>query len=159
VRILLVLALLGATASCVWPPPETAAPQPVALAPAPPAAAPPEVVPAVYVPNPLAWLFAAWAPGPVPGRLTLSNFTFDSARVQAVVTPYPDCQERAGTALSDFEIPLNGTRIIAAMLGSDVCWRRALPPGPPQTAATGAPGWTEWSRVLTSSGRSIDSRL
>ena len=68
-------------------------------------------------PNPLAWLLTgALAPAPVPGRLTLSNFSYDGARVQAVITPYPDCQERAGTAISDFEIPLNGTRIIAAYL-------------------------------------------
>src|SRR5260370_201182 len=111
----------------------------VALGRGPVGGAQAEVGPAVYVPSPLAWLFTAWAPGPVPGRLTLSNFTFDNARVQAVITPYPDCQERAGTAISDFEIPLNGTRIVAALPGSDVCWRRALPPGQPRNAATGPP--------------------
>ncbi len=167
VRILLVLLLLGMTASCVWPPPppEAAAPPPVALAPAPPvarAAAPPPPpvvpVPVVLAWNPLAWLFPAFAP-PVAGRLTLSNFTYDSAHVQALVTPYPDCQPQPGAAASDFALPLNGTRIIAPPPGADVCWRRALPAGQPQTATTAAPGWTDWSRVFTSSGRSIDSQL
>ena len=171
VRILLVVALLGITASCVFPPPPEASaapPQPVALAPAPPTAPmaaaaapapPPPAVPAVYVSNPLAWLFPAFSSPPPPGRLTLSNFTFDSARVQALVTPYPDCQAQPGTAASDFELPLNGTRIIAPPPGADVCWRRALPADHPHPAATATPGWTDWSRVFTSSGRSIDSRL
>jgi hypothetical protein len=177
VRILLAAALLGMTASCVYPqPPDAAASpsaaQPVALVPAAdpvaavavaaptPVAAPPQQVMAVYAPNPLAWLFTTFA-APVPGRLTLSNFTYESARVQAVITPFGDCQERAGTAISDFEIPLNGTRIIAALPGADVCWRRALLPGPSPTTpgVEILSGWTDWSRAFTSSGRSIDSRL
>jgi hypothetical protein len=139
VRILLALVLLGMTASCVVPPPEAAVPMP-----------PPGSVPdPAYVANPLTGLFQA----PMPGRLTLSNFTYESARVQAVVTPYPDCEVRQGADVSDFEIPLNGTRVIGALPGADVCWRRALP------APAARAGWTDWNRVFTSSGRSIDSQL
>ena len=92
---------------------------------------------------------------------TLSNFTYDDARVQAVITPFPDCQEHPGLAISDFELPLNGTRIIATPPGSDICWRRALPAGPSPTrpGVEIISGWTQWNRVFTSSGRSIDSRL
>ena len=55
---------------------------------------------------------------PLPGRLTLSNFTFEHARVEALITPYPDCAPREGTAASNFELPLNGTRVIEAAPGS-----------------------------------------
>ena len=114
-RILIVSALLIATASCAWAPP--------------------------------------------PGRLTLNNFSFDKAHVQAVITPYPDCAEREGTATSDFVLALNGTRIIDAAPGSDVCWRRALEPSKDPAARPSAPGWTEWNRAFVASGRSVDSRL
>jgi hypothetical protein len=171
VRILLAVAMLGMTASCILPqPPEYVAAQPAAPAPGPVVAAPaapaePAMLPApelaLYVPSPLGWLFPGFAPAPAPGRLTLSNFTYDDARVQAVVTPFPDCQERPGIAVSDFELPLNGTRIIATPPGSDICWRRALPAGPDPTrpGVEIIEGWTDWSRVFTASGRSIDSRL
>src|SRR5689334_1748840 len=102
VRILLISAMLVATASCAWPPPP---PAEVAGA-APP---PPTAGPVFYVPNPFAFLFTPILPGtPPPGRLTLSNFSFDHARVEAVVTPYPDCVAREGTSASDFTLPLNG---------------------------------------------------
>ncbi|HVC55626.1 MAG TPA: hypothetical protein VND95_06700 [Stellaceae bacterium] len=139
-RILLVLALLLAGASCAWPPP----PGPAA-GPAPPL---------VVAPNPLAWLF-----GPPHGRLTLSNFSYDSARVETVVTPFPDCAPRPGTATSDFALPLNGTRIIAPPPGADVCWRRALGAATAVGAPPSTPGWSEWSRAFTSSGHAIDERL
>lgn len=142
VRILLISALLVATASCASPPPAE-----IAAAPAPAVAA----APAPRFPLPFAWLFGP----PPPGRLTLSNFSFDAAHIQAVITPYPDCEPRPDTATTAFELPLNGTRVIEAAAGSDVCWRRAVEPGSPP----GAPGWTEWNRDYTSSGRSIDSRL
>ncbi len=173
-RILLLLALLGMTAACVPPPapgaaaPVSAAPPsaPVALvpppappvtaavavlAPPPPGAAPPQ-------PNPLAWLFTP-LPAPFRGRVTLSNFNYDDAHVQAVITPYADCEPHPGTASSDFAIPLNGTRIIAALPGTDVCWRRELPPGPTPSGTELVSGWTGWSRVFTASGRAIDSQL
>ena len=94
-----------------------------------------------------------------PGRLTLSNFTFDNAHVQTVITGSPDCTALQGTAASDFVLPLNGTRVIEAGPGSDVCWRRAIEPGTPPGAARSAPYWTAWNRAFLSSGRSIDSQL
>ena len=192
-RFLLMSALLAATASCAWPPPPPLAaapaaappgPPPVALfAPAPPLAPPPQPVPvmaapppvavavaapapppAFYLPNPFAWLFAPLSFAAPAGQVTLSNFSYDTARVETLVTPFADCAPRPGTAASDFALPLNGTRIIQAAPGSDVCWRRALTsePGqqaPGQRARAGMPGWTEWSRVYTASGGIIDSRL
>ena len=110
--------------------------------------------PLVLAPNPLAWLF-----GPARGRLTLSNFSYDSAHVETVVTSFPDCASRPGTATSDFAVPLNGTRIIAPPPGADVCWRRALAAGTAVGAPPSAPGWTEWGRAYTSSGHTIDERL
>jgi hypothetical protein len=115
VRILIVPALLIATASCTW-----------------------------------------WSS---PGRLTLSNFTFDSAHVQAVITGSADCIASEGAAPSDFVLPLNGTRIIEAAPGSDVCWRRAIEPEAAPGSAPSAPKWTEWNRAFLSSGRSVDARL
>ena len=165
-RILVVAALLGLTASCAWPPPYIAAPPappppPVVVAPAPPAApvvaAAPAAPVADYVPIPLLWLRSINAPPP-SGRLTLSNFSFDGARVQAVITSAPDCAIREGTEISDFLLPLNGTRIITTPWGADVCWRRELPP-PTAAGAPPAPPWTEWNRAYTAAGRSLDSRL
>lgn len=151
-RILLISALLVATASCAWPPPP-----PADLAGTSP---PPPPPPVFYVPNPFALLFAPILPGtPPPGRLTLSNFTFEHARVEALVTPYPDCAPRDGTAASNFELPLNGTRVIETAPGLDVCWRRQIEPAKDPDAAPSAPRWSEWNRVFTSSGRPIDSRL
>ena len=173
VRILLVLALLGLTASCALPPPpaEVAAPTapppgPVALmAPAAPAPAP--VVATAPAPPPpptatgpaLAFPFArelGWL-APLPGRLELSNFAFDRAHVQMLITPYPDCAVRQGTATGDFVLPLNGTRVIEAAAGSDVCWRREIQPT--EGASATRPGWTEWNRAYLTAGHSIDSQL
>ncbi len=151
-RILIASTLLIATASCAWPPPpaQVAAappaaaavpaplPPPVALMapppavmPAPPpvavavAAPPPPPPPAPVVFAPLAGLF-----GPPPsGRLTLSNFSFDTARIETVITGAPDCAAREGTTTSDFVLPLNGTRVIQSVPGADVCWRRAIEAG------------------------------
>ena len=177
-RILLIPALLSLVASCAWPPQAegtAAAPAPpaafvlpnplellfgppppaVAVAPAPPPAVPAvAAAPALSLPIPFLEFFA-----PGPGRLTLSNFSFDTAQVQAVVTTYPDCLVHEGTATTDFELPLNGTRIINPAPGSDVCWRRALGPGARPGGAPGEPGWTEWNRDYTSTGASIDARL
>lgn len=154
-RVFALCVALFAVAACVAlpPPAETAAP--------PPAAGPLIVAPGQFWPGPLAWLFNPWAfRTPPASRLTLSNFTFDDARVEALVTPFPDCVPRQGTAMQDFVLPLNATRIIEAAPGSDVCWRRAVQPAPAQTANVPAgSGWTEWNRVFLSSGHSIDSQL
>lgn len=174
-RILIVATLLIATASCAWLPPPPAAvaappptpPPPVALtAPPPPppvpaALAPPPAV-AVAVPAPAPFPFAPLAGlfgPPAPGRLTLSNFSFDTAHIEAVITAAPDCAAREGTTASDFVLPLNGTRIIESVPGADVCWRRAIDPKTAAGAAPSIPGWTEWNRAFLSSGRSVDARL
>jgi hypothetical protein len=156
-RVLLLSALLLATASCAWSPPPgavTAPPPPIALAvPAPPPVAVAAPAPFPFVP--FAGLFGA----PPPGRLTLSNFTFDNAHVEAVITGSPDCAVREGTATSDFVLPLNGTRIIQSMPGADICWRRAVEARSAPGVAPSPPGWTEWNRAFLSSGHSIDSQL
>ena len=70
-----------------------------------------------------------WLP-PGPGRMTLSNF----------------------------ELPLNATRIIDTPPGADVCWRRLEPPLE-QAVSPGVPRFVPWNRAYTSSGRIVDSRL
>ncbi len=90
-----------------------------------------------------------------PGRLTLSNFRFGLADVEAIVTPYPDCAIHPGIVPVDFKLPLNSTWVIPTQPGMDVCWRRSLPP----TAAAPTPVWTEWSRDYTGNGRVVDSQL
>jgi hypothetical protein len=106
----------------------------------------------------LATASCTWWSSP-PGRLTLSNFSFDSAHVQTVLTGSPDCAASDGTAISDFMLPLNGTRIIDGTPGTDVCWRRAIEPEAATAGARVTPGWTEWNRAFLSSGRSIDAQL
>jgi hypothetical protein len=148
VRLLIVSAVLAATASCAWPPPpppEVAAPPPIAAASAP------------FMP--LALPFVPFVHPTPPGRLTLSNFSYDHAQVQALITPFPDCVVREGAATSAFVLLLNGTRVIEAAPGADVCWRRALEPGTRAGAAPSTPGWTEWNRVFLSSAGLVDSRL
>lgn len=80
---------------------------------------------------------------PALPRLTLSNFSYDQAHVEATVTAVPDCAAAAPTM--EFDLAYNGTRVIEAPAGSDVCWRRA--------------GSPRWNRAFLSAGRSIDSRL
>ena len=106
-----------------------------------------------------AWLIATAACATTPGRLTLSNFSFDSAHVQTVITGAPDCTAAEGTAVSDFVLPLNGTRVVEGAPGADVCWRRAIEPETPPGRVALPPKWTEWNRAFLSSGRSIDSQL
>ena len=180
-RIVPVLALLLTTAACAWPPPPApqaaaapvaaaGAPLPlmpaVAAAPTPPApptpaaaaavvatapSASPVAVPAVFAPIPFARYFTPWA-----GRLELSNFSYSLTDVEAIVTPYPDCALHPGVVPLDFKLPLNGTWVIPASPGMDVCWRR-------EVAAEGqspqSHQWTQWNRAFTSSGGLIDSRL
>jgi hypothetical protein len=110
------------------------------------------------VPLPRIWfeMFQGlYGPGPA-GRLTLSNYSFDTARVQAVLTNAPSCGVLDPAATADFEMPLNATRIISTPAGVDVCWRHEAPAG---SAPTAGPGWAEWNRAYTASGRFIDARL
>jgi hypothetical protein len=110
---------------------------------------------------------AEWWPAPLAltappsraGRLTLSNFIYDLARVEAFVTPYPDCELRVGLETARFELPLNGTRVIDTPVGADVCWRRVEP----RLAEEAPPGAVRppipWNRAYTTSGRIVDTRL
>src|SRR5882757_5168646 len=167
VRILLLSIALLAVASCmspqvpapgaeVTPPAMLPTYPPVALVPSPPppvALTPPPTQVASLPP-----LLGPWTPEPSPGRLTLSNFSFDSAHVVAVVTTSPDCSAPAeGDAQSDFRLPLNGTRIITARPGADVCWRRQLEPD--ETPNAKGDGWTGWNRAFLSSAITVTSQL
>lgn len=176
-RILLASALLGWTASCAWAPPEAAAPAavlapPVALAPAPPLAAPPAVAAAAPVPPPAAiaapaapavdyaalpWLVLR-GPPPAAGRLMLNNFSFEAARVQAVLASGPDCAIGPAAAIADFVLPPNATKVIPTPPGMDVCWRRELPEAAAQNAPP-APPWSAWNRAFTGPGRFLDTVL
>jgi hypothetical protein len=179
VRILAVAALLGLTASCAWPPPEAAAPPPAPsaviaepaplVAPLPPvpvvavapvvvaaASAPPEPPREVeYVPVPLLWWRMLTTPLPA-GRLMLNNFSFEPTRVQAVLVSGPACTVGDGGAVTEFALPSNGTRIVPAPPGFDICWRRALTTGE-ANETPGAGPWTGWSRAYTGPGRFLDA--
>lgn len=156
------------------PAPAVAA-SPVALvpasapAPAAPVPGPAPVPPVWYSASGYTWVGPvpvpfSWLGGPEPGgRLTLSNFSYDTARVQAVLTNGPDCAVADPAAAADFVMPLNATRIIPTPAGVDVCWRREAPPTASAQIARGpAPamlGWADWNRSYTGSGRFIDARL
>lgn len=167
----------SAIAAVLGPPPPAPAvtPQPVALvptsAPAPVAAIPgPTPAPPVWysssgytwvgpVPVPFSWLGAPDS----GGRLTLNNFSYDEARVQVLLTDRPDCAVADAAAAAHFVMPLNATRIIPTPAGVDVCWRREVPPTASAQVARGPapalPGWADWNRSYTGSGRYIDARL
>ena len=156
-------------------PAPAAAPAPIALVPAPVpalAAAVPGLAPVSPfwvagsgstwlgpVPVPFSWM---WGPEP-GGRLTLNNFSYDEARVQVVLTNRPDCAAADPAATGDLVMPLNATRIIPTPPGFDICWRREAPPAAAapvaRAAVPDAPGWADWNRAYTSSGRFIDMRL
>jgi hypothetical protein len=133
------------------------------VAPIPAASAVPPTVAPIYGPPPGSFVpllpFSLWPVSAPPARLTLSNFSYDSAHVQAVLTASPDCTPLPGTTLGDFMLPLNATRIIEAGPGTDVCWRRALTADASQPGSVAAPGWTEWNRVFLSSRPWIDAKL
>lgn len=102
---------------------------------------------------------ALFAPPAWPGRLTLSNFSYDRARVEAFATPYPDCYLRTGMVATSFELPLNGTWVIDAPAGSDVCWRRIEPPLAETRPPGAIPPPAPWNRAYTASARIVDARL
>jgi protein-S-isoprenylcysteine O-methyltransferase Ste14 len=86
-----------------------------------------------------------------PGRLSLSNFAFDRAQVETIVTTGPYCAVRGPGYVSaaHFTLPLNGTRVIDTPPGADVCWRHS--------AETG--GWSDWSRIVPPPGGTVDATL
>jgi hypothetical protein len=94
-----------------------------------------------------------WSPLPLwigPAHLSLSNFRFDRASVEALVTTATDCSPATpGAEPLAFDLPFKATRLIDAPPDADICWRRQVGPGQ----------WTEWNRALTATGRSIDTQL
>ena len=87
---------------------------------------------------------------PPPGQLTLSNYRFDHAPVQAVMVAGPNCTPADASAPpTSFDLVFKGSRILVAAPSSDICWRRQLADG----------RWTPWNRAFTASGRFIDSQL
>jgi hypothetical protein len=96
------------------------------------------------------WSPTQWIWTPPPGQLTLSNYRFDHASVEAVVTAAPDCSPAdPSAAATAFDLPFKGTRVLVAAPNADICWRRQVAGGL----------WTDWSRAVTGSGRFIDERL
>ena len=164
-RHLLISATLLGVAACAWEPVgPAAAPAPVPVA---AVAAPAPVVPApppaplvsfsLPVPNPVPWFLEP----PGPGRLTLNNFSFDRAHVEAIVTASPTCNVRVeGDVRTSFDLPLNGTEIVTARPGADVCWRRQIEPGQQAGQSGGPPsGWSDWNRAYVAEGVSVNARL
>ncbi len=92
-----------------------------------------------------------WGPWTLPpGQLTLSNYRFDHAGIEAVVTAAPDCAAAVpASPAADFDLPFKGTRVIVATPNADVCWRRQVAGGQ----------WGEWNRAFTGSGQFIDTQL
>ena len=85
-----------------------------------------------------------------PGQLTISNYRFTDASVQAVMATGPDCAPAdPSVPPTAFDLPFKGSRVIAAAPSADVCWRRQLTSGQ----------WTDWNRAFTASGRYVDAQL
>ena len=94
-------------------------------------------------------LTSAWYTPP-PGQLTLSNYRFDHAAIEAVVSAAPDCTPvDAAVPATAFDLPFKGTHVLVAAPQADICWRRQVAGGQ----------WTDWNRAFTASGRFIDSQL
>jgi hypothetical protein len=93
---------------------------------------------------------ADWSWTPPPGHLTLSNYRFEHAAVEAVATAAPDCgAPDPSMPVTAFDLPFKGTRVVEAAPAADICWRRQV----------GGGQWTDWNRVYTASGRFIDVQL
>jgi len=87
---------------------------------------------------------------PPPGQLTLSNYRFDQAPIEAVMAAGPDCAATdPSTPATDFVLLFKGTRVLVAAPNTDICWRRQLANGQ----------WTDWNRAFTASGRFIDNQI
>jgi hypothetical protein len=95
------------------------------------------------------WGPTSWVWTPPPGQLALSNYRFDHAAVEAMVTGAPDCAPDPALPGTSFDLPFKGTRVIVAAPNADICWRRRVAGGQ----------WTAWNRVFTASGRFIDAEL
>ena len=95
-------------------------------------------------PSPTSWVWT-----PPPGQLTLSNYRFDQAAIETMVTAAPDCAPDPALPATSFVLPFKGTRVIVAAPNADICWRRRASGGP----------WTDWNRAFTASGRFIDAQL
>jgi len=182
VSVLLGPALLTLTASCVWPQPEAAGPQPspaaAVAAPGPVSLTSPPSPPAVvavepsaptvasagpappareieFVPLPFFWSRLLTQPAPA-GRLMLNNFSFEPTRVQVVPVSGTACALGDPGATTEFVLPSNGTRVIPAPPGVDICWRRQLVAGEVKEIPPTGP-WTAWSRAYTGQGRFLDA--
>ena len=77
------------------------------------------------MPVPLLWWRMLGKPAPA-GRLMLNNFSFEPTRVQAALAAGPVCAIGDPGAAIEFVLPSNGTRVIPAPPGIDICWRREL---------------------------------
>jgi hypothetical protein len=96
-------------------------------------------------PSPTSWVWT-----PPPGQLTLSNYRFEQAPIEAVMAAGPDCAAPdPSTPATDFVLLFKGTRVLVAAPNSDICWRRQLANGQ----------WTDWNRAFTASGRFIDTQI
>ncbi|HWD60288.1 MAG TPA: hypothetical protein VG308_18535 [Stellaceae bacterium] len=97
------------------------------------------------------WGPTSWAWTPPPGQLTLSNYRFDQAAVEAVMAAGGDCTpgDPAAAPATDFVLPLKGSHVLVAAPHTDICWRRQLADG----------SWTDWNRAFTGTGRFVDSQL
>ena len=145
-RHLLIAAALFGAAACTWEPP------------APAGEPPPPAPPAVSLYFPTLNLVPSFLAAPGPGRLTLDNFSFDFAHVVAVATASPDCHAHLpGEVETEFDVPLNGTRLITAPPGADICWKRKLVEG--ETEPKLVSGWTDWNRAFVAQGTAVDSRM
>jgi hypothetical protein len=100
--------------------------------------------------QPPPWVWVPNFGGPHPGQLTLSNYRFADASVEAVMASGPDCGPADGAApATAFDLPFKGSRVVVAAPNADVCWRRQLADGQ----------WSDWNRAFTASGRYIDTQL
>ena len=114
------------------------------------------VVAALLGPGLLALTASCAAPPAPAGRLLLNNFSFEPTVVQAVLAAGPACAIGDPGAATEFALPPNGTRVIPAPPGFDICWRRE-PIAGESTASSPTGQWTAWSRAYTATGRFVDA--
>ena len=95
---------------------------------------------------------------PAPaGRLMLNNFSFEPTPRSGRARIGAGLRARLIPARSiEFVLPSNGTRVIPAPPGFDICWRRELVAGETKEIPPTGP-WTAWSRAYTGPGRFLDA--